>query len=50
VLAFVDPGLAKNADCANLTHEAEGKVAQPPQPESQQPGAPPQSGTEQTTK
>jgi uncharacterized protein involved in outer membrane biogenesis len=30
VLAFVDPGLAKNADCADLTREAEGKVAQPP--------------------
>ena len=30
VLAFVDPGLAKNADCADLTNEAEGKVAQPP--------------------
>jgi hypothetical protein len=29
VLAFIDPGLAKNADCAGLTNEAEGKVAQP---------------------
>ena len=33
VLAFVDPGLAKNADCGNLTDEAAGKVAQPPPPE-----------------
>jgi len=32
-LAFVDPGLAKNADCAELTNEAEGKVAQPPAPD-----------------
>jgi len=32
-LAFVDPGLAKNADCAELTSEAEGKVAQPPAPD-----------------
>jgi hypothetical protein len=39
VLAFVDPGLAKNADCANLTNEAEGKVTQPPTPEK--PTAPP---------
>jgi uncharacterized protein involved in outer membrane biogenesis len=31
VLAFVDPGLAKNADCTGLTSEAEGKVAQPRQ-------------------
>ncbi len=31
-LAFVDPGLAKNADCAELINEAEGKVAQPPSP------------------
>ena len=31
-LAFVDPGLAKNADCAELNKEAEGKVAQPPSP------------------
>jgi uncharacterized protein involved in outer membrane biogenesis len=30
VLAFVDPGLAKNADCADLTKEAEGNVALPP--------------------
>lgn len=36
VLAFVDPGLAKNADCGNLTNEAEGQVAQPPQPEKPQ--------------
>jgi len=28
LLAFIDPGLAKNADCAGLTNEAEGKVAQ----------------------
>jgi AsmA family protein len=33
VLAFVDPGLAKNADCAALTEEAGGKVAQPPPPD-----------------
>ena len=33
VLAFVDPGLAKNADCATLTDEAAGKVAQPPPPD-----------------
>jgi uncharacterized protein involved in outer membrane biogenesis len=33
VLAFVDPGLAKNADCAELINEAEGKVATPPAPE-----------------
>jgi AsmA family protein len=32
VLAFVDPGLAKNADCASLTDEAGSKVAQPPPP------------------
>ncbi len=32
-LAFVDPGLAKNADCAELINEAEGKVAQPPPPD-----------------
>jgi hypothetical protein len=31
VLAFVDPGLAKNADCTGLTSEAGGKVAQPQQ-------------------
>jgi len=30
VLAFIDPGLAKNADCAGLTEEAEQKVAQTP--------------------
>lgn len=29
LLAFIDPGLAKNADCAGLTNEAQGKVAQP---------------------
>jgi uncharacterized protein involved in outer membrane biogenesis len=33
ILAFVDPGLAKNADCAALTAEAADKVAQPPPPE-----------------
>jgi len=33
VLAFVDPGLAKNADCATLTDEAAGKVAKPPPPD-----------------
>ena len=33
VLAFIDPGLAKNADCATLTNEAAGKVAQPPPPD-----------------
>jgi hypothetical protein len=33
VLAFVDPGLAKDADCAELISEAEGKVAQPPAPD-----------------
>jgi len=33
VLAFVDPGLAKNVDCAALTNEAAGKVAQPPPPD-----------------
>jgi uncharacterized protein involved in outer membrane biogenesis len=31
ILAFVDPGLAKNADCAALTDEAEDKGKQPPQ-------------------
>jgi len=39
VLAFIDPGLAKNADCAGLTQEAEQKVAQPPPATPQ--GAPP---------
>jgi AsmA family protein len=34
VLAFVDPGLAKDADCAGLTDEAQDKVAQPPPPQS----------------
>jgi len=32
VLAFVDPGLARSADCAELINEAEGKVSQPPAP------------------
>ena len=32
-LAFVDPGLAKNADCAELIREAEGNEEQPPAPE-----------------
>jgi hypothetical protein len=31
-LAFIDPGLAKDADCAGLTDEAEDKVAQPSAP------------------
>ncbi|HEY2418371.1 MAG TPA: AsmA family protein [Steroidobacteraceae bacterium] len=31
-LAFIDPGLAKDADCAGLTDEAQDKVAQPPAP------------------
>jgi AsmA family protein len=31
ILAFVDPGLAKNADCAALTDEAQDKTAQPAQ-------------------
>lgn len=35
VLAFIDPGLAKNADCAGLTQEAEQNVAQPPRPATQ---------------
>lgn len=35
VLAFVDPGLAKNADCAALTEEAAGKVAPQPPPANQ---------------
>jgi uncharacterized protein involved in outer membrane biogenesis len=30
ILAFVDPGLAKNVDCAPLTDEAEDKAKQPP--------------------
>ena len=38
LLAFVDPGLAKNADCAGLTDEVAGRVAQPaPVPSSSQP-------------
>jgi AsmA family protein len=37
ILAFVDPGLAKSADCADLTKEAEGKVAQPPPPSEGKP-------------
>jgi uncharacterized protein involved in outer membrane biogenesis len=37
VLAFIDPGLAKDADCAGLTEETQGKVEQPPPPRSQQP-------------
>jgi uncharacterized protein involved in outer membrane biogenesis len=36
VLAFVDPGLAKDADCADLTQEAEGKLEQPPPVEQAQ--------------
>ena len=31
-LAFIDPGLAKDADCAGLTDEAGDKVAQPSAP------------------
>jgi len=31
ILAFVDPGLAKNADCAALTNEAEDATKRPPQ-------------------
>lgn len=31
-LAFIDPGLAKNADCAGLTDEAQDKVRQPRAP------------------
>jgi uncharacterized protein involved in outer membrane biogenesis len=33
-LAFIDPGLAKDADCAGLTEETQDKVARPPAPES----------------
>jgi hypothetical protein len=32
-LAFIDPGLAKDADCAQLTDQAQDKVQQPPAPE-----------------
>jgi uncharacterized protein involved in outer membrane biogenesis len=37
VLAFIDPGLAKDADCAGLTSQAQDKVDQPPPPQSQPP-------------
>lgn len=39
VLAFIDPGLAKDADCAGLTEETQDKVEQPPPP--QPPKSPP---------
>ena len=35
VLAFIDPGLAKDADCAGMTDEAQDKVERPPPPQSQ---------------
>jgi uncharacterized protein involved in outer membrane biogenesis len=42
VLAFIDPGLAKDADCAGLTEETQDKVQQPPPPQSpQSPQSPP---------
>ena len=34
VLAFIDPGLAKDADCAGLTDETQDMVQQPPPPQS----------------
>jgi uncharacterized protein involved in outer membrane biogenesis len=34
-LAFIDPGLAKDADCSGLTDEAQDKVKQPPAPSAQ---------------
>jgi AsmA family protein len=34
VLAFIDPGLAKDADCAGLTDETQGKVDRPAPPDS----------------
>jgi hypothetical protein len=34
-LAFIDPGLAKDADCSGLTDEAQDKVKQPPTPSAQ---------------
>ena len=34
-LAFIDPGLAKDADCSGLTDEAQDKVRQPPPPSVQ---------------
>jgi hypothetical protein len=34
VLAFIDPGLAKDADCAGLTSDAQDKVEQPAPPQS----------------
>jgi AsmA family protein len=33
-LAFIDPGLAKDADCAGLTDQAQDKVQQPPAPDA----------------
>jgi AsmA family protein len=33
-LAFIDPGLAKDADCAGLFNETEDKVQRPPAPDS----------------
>ncbi len=35
ILAFIDPGLAKDADCAGLTDETQDKVARPAPPQSQ---------------
>ena len=35
ILAFIDPGLAKDANCAELTDETQDKVARPPPPQSQ---------------
>jgi AsmA family protein len=32
-LAFIDPGLAKDANCAGLTEAAQDKVQQPPTPQ-----------------
>jgi AsmA family protein len=40
VLAFIDPGLAKNADCSGLTQQAEGDLRNPP-PANQPPANPP---------
>jgi hypothetical protein len=33
-LAFIDPGLAKDADCSGLTEQTQDKVERPPPPES----------------
>lgn len=45
-LAFIDPGLAKDADCAGLTDETQHKVQQPPAPQGpdqSRPQPPPES-------